>query len=626
MVFVHAFPYQIEGITNSSGIFYEHIASTKFYNSHQKLIVYTNISEFNQKQEFIFDTYIKALASCGTNNMDWFFCKQILADLKYQVPKLQSKENVVLHLITRRRQKRGWINAIGSVFKVLFGTLDASDAEYYDDAIEKVSSDEKNILLLMKDHTQILKSSIMSFNSTVKSFEVNRDILANDILKFNNLTDDLNMVLQNLRVYEETLSRLSILSHMVNELHVQYDELIDAILFAKKGVLHPAFISPSQFVEKLISSLDHVPKGLTYPLDLSIENAHSLMDISSLQAYSINSKIVIIISIPLVVDNIFNLYHLLSFPTPHKNNKTFVYIQPSYKYLAVTNPPTVYVPLDNLVDCIEIFPMQLICKNVDAISYSVEFQPICETSLLVPKTSKIPSDCTVKYMQGPISVFHKLQKINKWIFIMSASSPITFNCNGNLLDSYLLFSGILSINQGCTAYLDFGLTKIRPSVESSAYEYHNVIPQIDILSDSCCADISEKPVLNVHKLDPIIQRNLNLEDLNVLYHKLDQHDNSILELSLHPHFVRYSNYYKLTICILLSIIVSYVIYRKYFFKRRQPNPSSNLPQVSITFPTQPAVQEQPSENNSEPEQVPLQNLPRRSTRLTQRPRHLNYDN
>nr|CAI5856344.1 unnamed protein product [Callosobruchus analis] len=65
------------------------------------------------------------------------------------------------------RVKRGWFNLIGSTFKTIFGTLDQDDAEYYNNAINKVSSNERHLIDLLSQQTQVVKTTITNFNHTI---------------------------------------------------------------------------------------------------------------------------------------------------------------------------------------------------------------------------------------------------------------------------------------------------------------------------------------------------------------------------------------------------------------------------------------------------------------------------
>ena len=67
------------------------------------------------------------------------------------------------------RNKRGLINGVGTLWKTISGNLDASDGEYFNDCIEKVSRDEKHIETLMKNQISVTTSVIKALTLLSKN-------------------------------------------------------------------------------------------------------------------------------------------------------------------------------------------------------------------------------------------------------------------------------------------------------------------------------------------------------------------------------------------------------------------------------------------------------------------------
>nr|CAI5865053.1 unnamed protein product [Callosobruchus analis] len=88
------------------------------------------------------------------------------------------------------RVKRGWFNLIGSTFKTIFGTLDQDDAEYYNNAINKVSSNERHLIDLLSQQTQVVKTTITNFNHTIDNKTSSSPISLEDISVDNNASPD----------------------------------------------------------------------------------------------------------------------------------------------------------------------------------------------------------------------------------------------------------------------------------------------------------------------------------------------------------------------------------------------------------------------------------------------------
>lgn len=83
------------------------------------------------------------------------------------------------------------------------------------------------------------------------------------------------------------------------------------------------------------------------PIEINIEHATKLMEMCDLQAYYKNGKIIIIINIPLSDNIVYYSYHIIPLPMSHDKNSTSIgFVQPSYKYLAVSIDNSKYFQLE----------------------------------------------------------------------------------------------------------------------------------------------------------------------------------------------------------------------------------------------------------------------------------------
>ena len=65
------------------------------------------------------------------------------------------------------REKRGVFNFIGGISKILFGTMDNKDANYYTDKISHLENEQLDFLRLSKEQITVVKSTqIDQFYST----------------------------------------------------------------------------------------------------------------------------------------------------------------------------------------------------------------------------------------------------------------------------------------------------------------------------------------------------------------------------------------------------------------------------------------------------------------------------
>jgi hypothetical protein len=110
--------------------------------------------------------------------------------------------------------------------------------------------------------------------------------------------------------------------------------LFNIIKSAKIGKIYPYLISlPELFIffQDIKISL---PTGTDLPYSLNPDTIYDLTKLSDLTVYYSNNNIVFVLTIPLIHQNDFILYHLL--PKPVCNQINCMIIKPSHRYLAVS--------------------------------------------------------------------------------------------------------------------------------------------------------------------------------------------------------------------------------------------------------------------------------------------------
>jgi hypothetical protein len=131
------------------------------------------------------------------------------------------------------RYKRGVFNFIGGISKILFGTLDNEDANYYSDKIASLEKEQVDFLKLSKEQVTVVKSTLRSLNSTLLAVSDNERILSEgleDMAKHINKQDG-----EVKRMFTSTSMMLIVNKHSmqltraITECRREYEILIDAI-------------------------------------------------------------------------------------------------------------------------------------------------------------------------------------------------------------------------------------------------------------------------------------------------------------------------------------------------------------------------------------------------------------
>lgn len=287
---------------------------------------------------------------------------------------------------------------------------------------------------------------------------------------------------------------MTLLTYVTNQLTEELDNLINTILFAKKNTLHPSVITPIQLIQELMQTYNRIPNDLVIPVALSMENAHTIMDLVDLQVYYKNGKIIFIINIPLTKNNYYNLYHVIPLPIPHSNeSQTYVYTQPNINYLAVSRNHESYASLEKFEDCKIIIKDHYLCKSNNL--YNTDENAICEISFLIHPLNKIPKTCNTRFIIGNVNIYHKL-KFNQWIIVTSTERLLNILCerdksiikdmiqsDNEIEDVKTKGTALLTLKENCKGYL--GNNEFIPESHISI-EFRHVMPNIKIIKDNCC--------------------------------------------------------------------------------------------------------------------------------------------
>ncbi|XP_072385482.1 uncharacterized protein [Diabrotica undecimpunctata] len=569
-------------INKSPRIYYEHIKNVQFIETHWNILSHIPLQPFTDKLNFVDLTYQKTLRLCQNKPVliELRLCDTSLKLLGQIIPRLfqdeQTLKNIILH--EHFRPKRALFNAIGSVFRTLFGTLDSDDAENFNNAINKAESNENHLLDLLKQQIHVVKATIANFNNSITNLDRNKVIFDKNFESITNYTDKMNNKYFNLDLKQKIEEHFTLLTFFITELQQEYSTLINVILFARNNNLHPSVITPEQLIQELSKTVTHLPSTSTYPFPLTIDYAHKYFDIFLLKYIYFDNKILITVSIPLVSNTPYSLFKLISLPIIHPTLKRLTFILPSVKYLVLSENRNIYVTIDTLEDCYSLDEEKLICKNPDTFRFT-HTNPICETELLTSITN-IPSSCDTRIIQTEYEIWHKLNKPNSWIYVLPKPTDLTLSCQTSTPISIVLSNtGIFSTSNNCKTYT--GSTILISVSNPKESNFQSIIPDLS-LPEVCCDDIKINNESKLH-LVPLQLNNLDRDALNLASHKLDNLEKMTSETNINfSDTIKNSSYFTYAILFLIKCMLLYILYRiiKYFYRRFRRNPSHSCQQIT----------------------------------------------
>jgi methyl-accepting chemotaxis protein len=162
-----------------------------------------------------------------------------------------------------RRIKRGVLNFVGEISKILFGTLTQSDAKNYNEHISELDKEQQEFLHLAKEQMTVVKTTITSVNSTLQRVNQNEKILENGLSRL------FNYSAHEFSELEEEIGNINLLNEQIRLVHRGIDEsqhsfeiLLEAFVHAEQGVLQPQLMTAEK--KKNLVATQKLPPGLDY--------------------------------------------------------------------------------------------------------------------------------------------------------------------------------------------------------------------------------------------------------------------------------------------------------------------------------------------------------------------------
>ena len=370
---------EIKNVTNNQGILPILLGPAKLITSQHTLIHHYKIDLLIDEFHKLTSQYEKILEKTKLNNYQINETDEYCSLIEYSIDLIKEK---IAHInINERRQKRGLVNGLGSVIKLITGNLDAYDGERYETLFSRIKNNELSIQDQLDSQFTIVSTLTENFNSTIQDIRFNNDQIKNKLTEVDNFikTSSNKSVADSIK---EVLNHQQLL---LNLLLTIFQDIENSITFCKLGTLHPSIIGTHQLYEELLKISDVY--GSKLPLEVKYENILEIESKIQVTCAIHDKEIVYFLNIPLSDNHEYHLYHLRSIPT-YKNDQ-YVSIFPNVNYLMKSKSNSSVVTLSGncqkgtIITC----PKTLI-SNQDA---------KCEKEIIASGTTEKCKYVTVKF-------------------------------------------------------------------------------------------------------------------------------------------------------------------------------------------------------------------------------------
>jgi hypothetical protein len=390
----------------------------------------------------------------------------------------------------RLRKKRGALNFIGQVSKILFGTLDADDADYYNEQINHFEKNSEDLTNLMKQQLSIVKASLGTFNETISDLEYNSQVTQKGLIRLKSYMEQFvgntESRLNSLDTKITAEGHIAQVNNALSAMQRNIDLMIESVINAQKGILQPQIVAPSLILETLKKSISGFPKETMAPFTISKDSANLLYKICDVNVYAKDGILGYVISLPLISRGVFKTFKLIPLPVAIGQNK-FIYIETENKLLYVDQTRQYYFMTDReeLRRCKAIEPTRYICKQTRPL-LSSHMQEACAMKLLQPRKD-IPKICDTRIVQLTHTIWTQLEQRNEWIYFIPLSDSISILCpDKDPMDVTLTGTGKLTIQPNCKGYSLTALLATKDVMQVNTTKYGgDLLSKVEFQYECC---------------------------------------------------------------------------------------------------------------------------------------------
>ncbi|XP_050516137.1 uncharacterized protein LOC126891000 [Diabrotica virgifera virgifera] len=346
------------------------------------------------------------------------------------------------------------------------------------------------------------------------------------------------------------------------------------------------------------------------PLPTYMSNIAQYIDIIKLQAYQLDSKIVFVLEIPLVDPEIFTLYQLYSIPILDNQTGFHRILSTVHKYIARDDDSISYVlPMDT-EKCNQISQNQRMCTDI--LPYPIDTDAICEAQLLKP-LSNLPKTCQMSML---LAQGYNVQEIdrNLWLLTISDPLPVTIKCaRKDVTTRIIKTNSILRLIPECIAFI--GSTRIHAKDQIEKYTNITYRSHRANVPYRCCDHFETKSHLS--KLKPLKLSKINVDDLNIAQHKLEQYSEELDHIMSQSFIEEHLPLFTIsTLSLIIFLVILYLcckyrtkIFPKIAISLSQDQPPTSAPrrnsirqklQSLTSFRRRPNVQQESEEEAEAP--------------------------
>jgi len=253
--------------------------------------------------------------------------------LKKHIDKIHTDIEVIRQMARHTKKVRRSFESGGSVLQWMFGVADADDVRRYDNSINKLENDQKDMIYIVHDQVSILKTTINNFNDTISTFNENKLLFDKNIKEIETNFNQINIELGADKKQINILRLISFIQNNIFGLDIFVRRLQRMISNVQTNKLDVFIITPDQFLFEIKRLENILPEDLQIPVKFNKDNKQEIYKILQIDLHPMNDEIIFSIQIPLSITEIFKLYYILPIYVPINEYGQFIHMAENPMYL-----------------------------------------------------------------------------------------------------------------------------------------------------------------------------------------------------------------------------------------------------------------------------------------------------
>ncbi|KAG4070722.1 hypothetical protein HA402_005581 [Bradysia odoriphaga] len=452
--------FEFRPLSSNLGIYFEQTAMVSLYQTEYKLVVNLNLTQLHEEFHKLQKIAKSIITACRAFNRAVDSAKRFDDSCLTLIPQIEN-ELASLHNANinwfkeKNRKRRGLVNVIGEVSKLLFGTLSENDAVQYLQKFEELTRQNKIRDEIVSKQTTLIKSTLSLLE------EVN--ITMNSITHISNGLNERIKQIENMlskykqhNTYKAELTDATILLFaLIHRYGHNQQKILTALSYGGRNNNIAIIIPPKTLLAEL-ERIQAIISGrkVTLPAPPIEKNVPLYYQIGTSRSRIIDDQLVVSFSIPLADTKEFYLYKVTSFP--HKmNNGYYNFILPNHDFIAVDAHREKYIAFTNteITNCneyhVHVNQTQLLCKQLTPIlDVSVDSTTDCEITLLTKDMKS--TNCDNRVANITTELWIKIREPNAYIYVFPHRQVVYITCGDtNPQEVFAEGTGVLKFADDC---------------------------------------------------------------------------------------------------------------------------------------------------------------------------------